>query len=461
MHFDNGRNEVLEVIDHGVTPLPPNRASYFAEGPAAHAHRPEADLDHAARGPELHRRRQLRAVAEVAVPHRVRSRSKGLVLHQVGYNDDDGRLRPILHRASISEMVVPYGDPDPVHGWKNAFDAGEWGLGRMTQSLHARLRLPRRDPLLRRDARDRAGQAVGHRERDLHARRGLRDPLEARRPVGRHAARCGAVVASSSASFQLSATTSTASSGTSTSMATSSSRSSSRASCRRWRSSRERRPPFANVIAEGVAAPHHQHMFNARLDFDVDGATNEIYEVDAERMPPGPTTRGSTRSGRSDPPRDRAARAARRRSGDVAHVADREPERAQRARPADGVQARADDVDADVARASRVVGRQARHVRAAQPLGHAVRARRAARRGRVPEPAPGWRRAARVDRGRPVARRHRRRRLVLVRRHALRAPRGLAGDAGRVHRLLLSPFGFFDRNPALDVPPTEGEHCHS
>ncbi len=26
---------------------------------------------------------------------------------------------------------------------------------------------------------------------------------------------------------------------------------------------------------------------------------------------------------------------------------------------------------------------------------------------------------------------------------------------------LLTPFGFFDRNPALDVPPTVGEHCHS
>ena len=44
-------------------------------------------------------------------------------------------MRPILHRASISEMVVPYGDPSPQHGWKNAFDAGEWGLGRMTQPL--------------------------------------------------------------------------------------------------------------------------------------------------------------------------------------------------------------------------------------------------------------------------------------------------------------------------------------
>ena len=31
VHFDMGANEVIEVIDHGVTPLPPNRASYCAE----------------------------------------------------------------------------------------------------------------------------------------------------------------------------------------------------------------------------------------------------------------------------------------------------------------------------------------------------------------------------------------------------------------------------------------------
>ena len=41
--------------------------------PAPHADRPEADLDHAARRAELHRRGQPRAVAEVAVPRRVRS----------------------------------------------------------------------------------------------------------------------------------------------------------------------------------------------------------------------------------------------------------------------------------------------------------------------------------------------------------------------------------------------------
>jgi primary-amine oxidase len=46
-------------------------------------------------------------------------------------------------------------------------------------------------------------------------------------------------------------------------------------------------PEFANVIAPGVAAPHHQHMFNVRLDFDVDGPDNEVYEVEAESVPWG------------------------------------------------------------------------------------------------------------------------------------------------------------------------------
>lgn len=34
---------------------------------------------------------------------------EGLVLHNVGY-EDEGRLRPIVHRASIAEMAVPYAE---------------------------------------------------------------------------------------------------------------------------------------------------------------------------------------------------------------------------------------------------------------------------------------------------------------------------------------------------------------
>jgi primary-amine oxidase len=59
---------------------------------------------------------------------------EGLVIHTVGY-EDDGRVRPVAHRMSFAEMVVPYRDPTPDHMRRTAFDIGEWGLGFMTTSL--------------------------------------------------------------------------------------------------------------------------------------------------------------------------------------------------------------------------------------------------------------------------------------------------------------------------------------
>jgi primary-amine oxidase len=59
---------------------------------------------------------------------------EGLVLHTVSYNDD-GVERPVLYRASICEMVVPYGDPGEQYYRKNAFDIGEYGLGMLANSL--------------------------------------------------------------------------------------------------------------------------------------------------------------------------------------------------------------------------------------------------------------------------------------------------------------------------------------
>jgi len=59
---------------------------------------------------------------------------EGLVLHTISYNDD-GLERPILYRASICEMVVPYGDPREQYYRKNAFDIGEYGLGMLANSL--------------------------------------------------------------------------------------------------------------------------------------------------------------------------------------------------------------------------------------------------------------------------------------------------------------------------------------
>ncbi len=59
---------------------------------------------------------------------------EGLVLHQVGWQDGT-RLRPILYRASLAEMAVPYADPSSNWSFRAVFDAGENGLGWMAMPL--------------------------------------------------------------------------------------------------------------------------------------------------------------------------------------------------------------------------------------------------------------------------------------------------------------------------------------
>lgn len=59
---------------------------------------------------------------------------EGLVLHTIGY-EDDGKLRKILHRAAISEVSVPYGAPGADWVWRSPIDEGEYGLGRLTTAL--------------------------------------------------------------------------------------------------------------------------------------------------------------------------------------------------------------------------------------------------------------------------------------------------------------------------------------
>jgi primary-amine oxidase len=48
------------------------------------------------------------------------------------------------------------------------------------------------------------------------------------------------------------------------------------------------RVPYANPVTPELAGPHHQHMFSFRLDMCVDGPVNSVYEVDAVPVPQGP-----------------------------------------------------------------------------------------------------------------------------------------------------------------------------
>jgi primary-amine oxidase len=65
----------------------------------------------------------------------------GLVLHQIAFNDQ-GKLRSICYRASISEMLVPYSDPSDSWIWREFFDSGEYGLGYVSTEANAGKDLP-------------------------------------------------------------------------------------------------------------------------------------------------------------------------------------------------------------------------------------------------------------------------------------------------------------------------------
>ena len=66
---------------------------------------------------------------------------EGLVLYTVGY-EDHGKLRPIVYRGSLSELFVPYGDPSDAWSFRNVFDMGEDGLGWLANSLEAPTQCP-------------------------------------------------------------------------------------------------------------------------------------------------------------------------------------------------------------------------------------------------------------------------------------------------------------------------------
>jgi primary-amine oxidase len=284
---DLGRNEVVRFVDHGPVPLPPNRASYYAEDqprlrpPLAPLQITQPD------GPGFTvdgnfvqwQRWQFRIGFD---PY------EGLVLHQIAYEDDlTGRTRTVLHRASISEMVVPYGDPTERHGWKNAFDAGEWGLGRMTQPLtlgcdcvghiryfDATLANEQGDPWLIERAICMHEEDYGILWKHVDLFGGRSEVRRSRRLVVSFVSTVGNYEYGFFWYFYLDGSIQheVKLTGVVSPMAI----------------EPGSVPEYATVVAEGVAAPHHQHLFNARLDFDVDGPRNEVHEVQAERVPAGP-----------------------------------------------------------------------------------------------------------------------------------------------------------------------------
>ncbi len=359
---------------------------------------------------------------------------EGLVLHQVGYEDGD-RVRPIAHRLSFAEMVVPYRDPTADHYRRTAFDIGEWGLGVMTQSLELGcdclgeiryldgvLANGHGEPYEIRNAicLHEEDNAVLWKHVDHHA------GAEVRR-MRRLVVSCHVTVANyeylvywrfyqdGNIECEVRATGIMVTTGLGGADGS----------------------PFGTTVDADTYAPHHQHFIVARLDLDIDGGANTVYETHSEVLPVGPDNPyGVGDAHRVDAARHRGRRPSRLRLGVAAGVEDRERRPPQRARRGGGLQAGADRLRAAPA-AGGLGG--ARPGRGDPPpaVGDRARRRRALAVRRVPHAERRRPRSAGVDARRPRTHRHGPGALVRVRHPPHHAGRGLAGDAGR-HRLVLA-----------------------
>lgn len=286
--------EVLEVVDHGVVPLPEHPGNYTPELMVEPGNRPEFDrLREDVRPIEI---TQPEGASFTVNGHHVTwqkwqlrvgfSPREGLVLHQVAY-DDRGRVRPILYRASLSEMYIPYGDPAPTHRFKNVFDEGEYGVGFLLNPLQlgcdclgeifyfdAVVNDNDGNPLTIPNAicmhEEDVGVAWKHtdfRTEKVEVRRSRRLVISCFATVGNYEYGFFWYLYNDGAiefEVKLSGVISTGA------------------------IAPGQTPEYGTLVAPGLYGPHHQHFFNVRLDMTVDGERNSVHEVNSVGLPKGP-----------------------------------------------------------------------------------------------------------------------------------------------------------------------------
>jgi primary-amine oxidase len=206
---------------------------------------------------------------------------EGLVLYTVGY-EDGGRVRPILYRASLSEMVVPYGDPSAGWFFRNSFDAGEFGLGLNASMLRPGADCPTNcrtfdavmaesngQPSLQRGVvalYERDGGILW--KHDDEVRRGRELVLGFVSTVGNYDYGFDWIFRQDgSLEMKVSLTGIMAAKAVADGA----------------------HDPYSHVVGKNAAAPHHEHFFTFRLDFDIDGsAPNRVVEMNSAAALAGP-----------------------------------------------------------------------------------------------------------------------------------------------------------------------------
>jgi primary-amine oxidase len=206
---------------------------------------------------------------------------EGLILNQISF---DGR--PIVYRASIAEMVVPYADPSPARFWQNYFDIGEYLFARYTNPLELGCDCLGEIHYFDATLTDEMGaprtipNAICMHEEDygvLWKHTDLFNEMSETRRQRRLVISFFVTIGNYDYGFYwylyLDGTIQLESKATGVVFTSA-------------------YPgagyPYATEIAPGLGAPFHQHLFSARLDMMVDGLRNAVEEVDAVRVPVGP-----------------------------------------------------------------------------------------------------------------------------------------------------------------------------
>ncbi len=276
---DLNEMRVIRVEEYGQWPLPPNAGNYAADRVPDQRTDIKPLVITQPEGPSftLNGNEISWQKWDVVIGFNAR---EGLTLHDIRYTDK-GAKRPVLYRASLTEMVVPYGDPQPQQVRKNAFDVGEYGMGMCANSL--RLGCDCLGYIQYLDAHlcdSRGGaltipNAICIHEEDFgilwkHTDRRLPDKPEVRRSRRLVISSISTVenyeygffwyfYQDGNIQFEIKLT--------------------GILSLAAVREGEE--PIHGTVIAPLLYAPNHQHFFNVRLDVGIDGVNNTIQRLDA------------------------------------------------------------------------------------------------------------------------------------------------------------------------------------
>ena len=358
---------------------------------------------------------------------------EGLVLYRLGYTIGDDR-RPVGYRLSMAEMVVPYGTPEGVHYRKNVFDSGEYGFGKLVNSLalgcdclgHIQymdvvlpdiMGNPRVIPSGICIHEEDAGLAWKHfdfRSERTETRRTRRLVISSITTVGNYEYCCyWYLFQDGRIEFEMKAT------GVINTVA-----------C--FPGSEQK---YGTEVAPGVVGYNHQHVFCMRMDMEIDGPNNTVIECDTIAPPIGP----GNPMGNAFYVQETALSSELKAQRKVDFEKSRywkvvNPSRKKLDRQVDRLQDRSRFGYPGLHQPGRTI-RQAVGLYLQSSLGHSLRPGRTFSCRRIRQPLDARRRASGLDRQGPSDRKHGYRALALLRPAPHSASGGPSGSALRVLRL--------------------------